>query len=47
MTVFGKIYLSIKAEIAKYNFEDNHFHNTLRLYDTLPIFRCTTSETFS
>ena len=34
-----------KTYKAKENFSDNHFHNILRLFDVLPNFPFTTSET--
>ena len=36
-----------KTYKAKENFSDNHFHNILRLFDVLPTFVFTTSETMS
>ena len=35
----------IKTQKAKEDFEDNHFHNILRISDYLPNFYFTTSET--
>ena len=35
----------MKTYKAKENFADNHFHNTLRLFDVLPNVPFTTSET--
>ena len=35
----------MKIKKAKENFADNHFYNTLRLFDVLPNFPFTTSET--
>ena len=34
-----------KKQKAKENFEDNQIHNILRLFDALPNFPSTTSET--
>ena len=45
MTVFDKKFLSIKTWKTKENFADNQFHNILRLFDVLPNFPFTTSET--
>ena len=47
MTVFDQIYLLIKAKKAKGSFTDNQFHNTLSLFNVLPNFPSTTSETMS
>ena len=35
----------MKTQKVKENFRDNHFHNILRLFDVLPNFPFTTSET--
>ena len=35
----------IKTYNAEDNFRDNHFHSNLRLFDVLPIFLLSTSET--
>ena len=35
----------IKTQKAKEGFEDNHFHNILRLFDVLPNFHFTKNET--
>ena len=39
--------LAVNKDIrkSKDNFEDNHFHNILRLFDVLPTFPFTISET--
>ena len=35
----------MKTQKAKENFEDNHFHNILRVFDVLPNFFFTADET--
>ena len=45
MTLFLKMKLFIKTQQAKGNLADNDFHNILRLFDILPNFPFTTSQT--
>ena len=45
MTVSNNWGLLIKTKKAKENFADNPFHNIVRLFDVLPNFPFTTSET--
>ena len=46
MTVFQKLELLMKTQNPKEIFSDNLGHNILRLFDVLPNFSFSTSETY-